>query len=159
MNGNLEMSDSNNFPESDEQRQRPSQHLQAYQANNADLVPADPRTALAELAACLTLVAPTGMASSDRSEWLKVAQMTLSKLPADLLKRGCEKARETCRFASEIVPAILNELEYAWPRRQEEIRLAQGPQSFIPPPKQQPPAEYVDPKEIQKLIRSIGDPK
>jgi hypothetical protein len=141
--------------ESDEPKRQPSQHLQAYQATNVGLVPAEPRQAFAELAACLTLVAPSGMASSDRSEWLKVAQMTLADLPADLLRRGCAKARETCRFASEIVPAILNELEYAWPRRQEEIRFAKGPQSFVPAPKPQQAIEYVDPAEVTKLIRSI----
>jgi hypothetical protein len=95
------------------------------------------------------------MTGNDRSEWLKVAQMTLRDLPADLLARGCAKARETCRFPSEVVPAILNELEYAWPSRQAAMREASRPR-LCAPPEPQRAIEYADPAEVRNLLKSIG---
>lgn len=130
--------------------------MQLMTASSVDISPAPTKVAVAELSACLTLVAPSGMTGNDRSEWLKVAHMTLRDMPADLLSRGCEKARQTCRFPSEIVPAILHELEYAWPNRQERIRAANRPRLCSPPPAPQTPAiEYVDPAEVRKLLKSI----
>ena len=42
---------------------------------------------------------------------------TLSGLPIDLMRRGCETARVTCRFASEIVPCIHAQVGKEWERR------------------------------------------
>ena len=110
---------------------------------------------MAELGACLALVSPSGMPEDNRAEWLKVAQMTLRDLPADLLARGCAKARQTCRFPSEIVPCILDELEYAWPKRQEAIRQANAPRLCSSVPEPIPAIEYVDPADVRKLLKSI----
>lgn len=76
--------------------------------------PATQKAGTAELLACLTLVAPSGMTAEDRNAWVQVARETLRGIPGDLLRRGCKKARETCRFASEIVPTILGEVRDQW---------------------------------------------
>lgn len=73
--------------------------------------------ATSELLACLTLVAPTGMTGDERNEWVQVARQTLSGIPADLMRRGCAAARKSCRFPSEIVPAIMADVEGEWTRR------------------------------------------
>lgn len=140
------------FQASDEPN-RPQSQL--TKASSAAIEPAPVKRAIAELGLCLTLVAPSGMSNSDRSEWLKVAHMTLSDIPEHLLHRGCEKARQTCRFPSEIVPCILSELEYAM-RRVQEKRDALKPRSFTPPPRLEAPPEYVDAKQIAGLINKIG---
>ena len=67
------------------------------------------------------LVAPSGMTESDRANWLSAARMTLSGIPADLLARGCKIARETCRFPSEIVPAIMTDAKPSWTRRKRAL--------------------------------------
>lgn len=59
-----------------------------------------------ELLACLGLVAPASMGADDRAAWLTIAVDTLSELTIDQLREGCRKARSTCRFPSEIVPAV-----------------------------------------------------
>jgi len=98
------------------------------------------------------------MAEDDRTEWLKVARMTLSDVPADLLVRGCEVARRTCDHPSKIVPAILAEIErpLGW-RRQAKIS-ADRNAGLIPYIEYEPPPEpeYVDPKAIRALINKIG---
>jgi hypothetical protein len=81
-----------------------------------------------ELMACLTLVAPSGMTAEDRKAWVQVARHTLSGIPGDLLARGCKKARETCRFASEIVPTILADVKEQWDWRKQ--RLAEERRAF-----------------------------
>jgi hypothetical protein len=78
------------------------------------LEPCGAKQGTAELMACLTLVAPSGMTTEDRLAWVAVAKQTLTGMPADLLARGCDKARRTCRFASEIVPTIIEEAEADW---------------------------------------------
>lgn len=74
--------------------------------------------------ACLTLVAPSGMSAEDRHAWVAVARQTLSGIPADLLKWGCAEARAKCRFASEIVPLILETVTISWERRQQAVEYA-----------------------------------
>lgn len=71
--------------------------------------------------ACLTLVAPAGMSAEDRQAWVAVAKQTLTGMPTDLLARGCRKARETCRFPSEIVPTILAEVQDTWTWRKRRL--------------------------------------
>jgi hypothetical protein len=88
-----------------------------------------------ELTACLALVVPSGMEESARREWLLVAWKTLSHLPTDLLKRGCDRARKTADHPSKIVPAILREVQDDLERRRErinsepEVRLIGGPRT------------------------------
>ena len=81
------------------------------------LAPVTKGEGTAELMACLTLVAPTGMTADERNEWARVARQTLTGIPADLMRRGAAAARAKCRFPSEIVPAIIAEVEGEWSRR------------------------------------------
>lgn len=120
---------------------------------DAGLEPASPVRAFAELGACLALVSPSGMPEDNRVEWLKVAHHTLAELPADLLARGCEKARRTCQFPSQIVPCIMDEVGIAMDLRKDQVRFE--PQSFIPPPRD-PDPQYVDPAEVRALLKSLG---
>jgi hypothetical protein len=87
----------------------------------ARLQPCGQKTGTAELMACLTLVAPSGMTAADRQAWVAVARQTLSGIPADLMQAGCRHARETCRFASEVVPAILDRVGPEWRRRKRVL--------------------------------------
>lgn len=103
-----------------------------------------------ELGACLTLVSPSGLNSDDRREWMAVAMATLSGIPADLLARGCRKARRVCRFPSEIVPTILGEVEREWLARKADLK------SALRQPEQKALPDYVGADEIRKLIRSIA---
>lgn len=75
----------------------------------AEMLPADSKVAMAELAACLTLVAPPSMSAEDRTEWLRVACVTVRHIPASALTSGCEAARRRCRWVSELVPTIIEE--------------------------------------------------
>lgn len=117
------------------------------------LRPATAQAGTAELTACLTLVAPSGMSAEDRNAWVQVARATLSGIPGDLLQRGCKAAREQCKFPSEIVPTILEEVKLAWRWRREDLA-RQTDVRQLPPP--EPDPEYVDPQEVRKLIESIG---
>lgn len=87
----------------------------------------DPKTALEpasrevfrrELVGCLALVAPAGMDSATRREWLASAWGTLREYPADLIERGCNHARRVADHPAKIVPAILAEVEDALKTRQ-----------------------------------------
>jgi hypothetical protein len=115
----------------------------------ARLVPATLKQGKAELGACLTLVSPSGLTADDRREWLAVAMQTLSGIPADLLSRGCEKARKACRFPSEIVPTIMGEVESEW--RNRIRRLSEERQDSAPRLERRP--EFVPREETQRIIR------
>ena len=136
--------------------QLPSLRL-ATSTTSAQCDPATLKQGKSELGACLTLVSPSGLTANDRTEWLAVAMQTLSGIPADLLARGCKQARETCRFPSEIVPAIMNEARDEWARRDRNARIeaAQYENRHAPRLEQQEP-EYVAAEEMRKLIRSLG---
>jgi hypothetical protein len=113
--------------------------------------PATLKQGKAELGACLTLVSPSGLTADDRKEWLAIAMQTLSGIPADLLERGCAEARKRCRFPSEIVPVIMETIGKQWEwRKQDARRVEYRPEPKLPEP------EYVDPKLVRDLIRSIG---
>ena len=146
--------DNHNLPVSAQPSELCKRRSQALR--DAGLEPATPTRALAELGACLALVCPSGMQEGNRVEWLKVAHHTLADLPADLLARGCEHARRTCQFPSQIVPCIIEEVGLAMSLRKDRVRVE--PQSFIPPPRL-PTPKYVDPAEVRKLLRSLGSIK
>ena len=119
------------------------------------LKPATAKEGNAELLACLTLVAPSGMTAEDRAAWIAVARQTLSGIPADLLTLGCKRARETCRFASEIVPTIIETVGKTWDARlraDAERRQRELDRNALP----QPDPQYVSAAEVRKLIKSIG---
>lgn len=122
----------------------------------SQLSAADGRTTVAELAACLTLVAPSGMTASDRTEWIKVARLTLDGIPADLLAIGCKKARETCRFASEIVPTIMGAVGWIWEGRKNRAAIERARWENRHAPKLESNAEYATAEQVQKLIKSLG---
>jgi hypothetical protein len=119
------------------------------------LQPATAKAGTGELMACLTLVAPSGMSAEDRTAWVAVARQTLSGIPADLLQRGCKKARETCRFASEIVPAILDETRAEWARRRKAYADEMAWQANKNAPRLEKP-DYVTPEQMRELIQSLG---
>lgn len=104
--------------------------------------------------ACLTLVAPSGMTSEDRTAWVAVARTTLSGIPGDLLQRGCRVARERCRFPSEIVPTILEEVRWAWDNRRGQLARFTPSTYQLPPPEPEP--GYVAAQEVRKLIKSLA---
>jgi hypothetical protein len=119
------------------------------------LQPATEKAGNSELLACLILVAPSGLTAEDRSGWLRAAKMTLTGIPADLLKRGCEKARLTCRFASEIVPCIHAEIGKEWDRRKRVLAEERALWENRNAPRLAEP-EVVDPAEIRKLIGRLA---
>lgn len=91
------------------------------------------------------------MTAEDRNAWTQVARATLSGIPADLLARGCEKARRTCKFASEIVPTIIAEVDDTWRwRKRREAEAATRATPRLPEP------EYVSAEELRKLSRQLA---
>ena len=119
-------------------------------------MPADPVDAMHHLGLCLTLVAPSGMNADDRAEWIKVAQYALREVPMDLLTRGCGEALKTCRFPSDIVPAILAEIELPLGWRIAERKRHEPSQKAIREYPRPVEPEYVDPKLMTELLRAIG---
>lgn len=120
------------------------------------LKPTTAKQGTAELLACLTLVAPSGMSNEDRQAWVAVARETLRGIPADLLKRGCDHVRRTCRFASEIVPAIIEEVGSSWERRKRMAAVSEAQYANRHAPRLESKPEYVSAEEMRTLIRSIG---
>lgn len=90
------------------------------------------------------------MTERDRSEWLRVARQTLSGIPADLLERGCAKARLTCRFPSEIVPTIVAATKDDW-----DWRKRQAAKQNVVPRLAAPEPDCVDPGEVAKLLADL----
>lgn len=134
-------------------RQQPTQCSVAVPTSRSNLSAA---AGEAELLACLTLVAPSGMTAEDRKAWVSVARATLSGIPADLLQRGCRKARETCRFASEIVPVIVETTRAEWDwRKHAAAEQARDQLARIPPPVREP----IPREETQRILREIAAEK
>lgn len=123
----------------------------------ARLQPLPAKAGNAELLACLTLVAPSGLTAADRREWLAVARATLSGIPGDLLQRGCRKARETCRFPSEIVPTIIDETKAAWAKRRAWLAEEWAREANRNAPRlEQKEPEYVRPDEIKVILAEVA---
>jgi hypothetical protein len=103
------------------------------------------------------LVVPSGMTAEERAEWLRVAKMTLSGIPEDLLQRGCAKARQTCRFPSEIVPTIMEAVKSSWDHRKRmaALDLAAWENRNAPRIEKQEP-EAIDPAEYRKLLKRLA---
>lgn len=140
------------------QQERPSQSLGTFE-RVINLTPATKMEFRNQLTACLILTAPSGMTEEARSDWLRVAWMTLSHLPSDLLERGCKKARETADHPSKIVPIIVREVEddIAWRKRMN----SSGPsQSYHAALSHQPKAEeepnYCTPEEAKQILDELG---
>lgn len=94
------------------------------------------------------------MTEEARSDWLRVAWMTLSHLPSDLLERGCKKAREKADHPSKIVPYILKEVEddLAWrkrmapPAQPTTLRITHKPEK----------PDYCTPDQARAILDEIG---
>lgn len=139
-------------------RQPPLQRsTQAIARCEARLQPATQKAGTAELLACLTLVAPSGMSVEDRTAWVAVARETLSGIPADLLQAGCRKARETCRFASEIVPTILSETKAEWSRRRGALNEERAIREQIEETIRARAAEPVPVEETQRILKEVRE--
>jgi hypothetical protein len=136
-------------------RSAPSVIPQAGQGRVSDaqrrLEPATGQAGASDLLSCLMLVAPSGMAESDRANWLSAARMTLSGIPADLLARGCKIARETCRFPSEIVPSIMTDAKPSWERRKRALAEELALQANRDAPRLAKP-DYVTADEAKSII-------
>jgi hypothetical protein len=102
-----------------------------------------------ELTACLALVVPVGMTEEGRREWLAVAWETLKHLPADLLARGCRKARQTCDHPSKIVPTIIAETADHMKWRRETAR-PESPHRALPGP------QPCTPEEAAAILEEFG---
>lgn len=74
----------------------------------------------AALGGCLALVAPTGMAQTERRVWMEAAFSALRHLPIDAIEKAAERARLTADHPSKIVPCVIAaaEPDMAWRRRQ-----------------------------------------
>src|SRR4051794_22435115 len=72
----------------------------------AALQPIDRRSAMAELTACLTLVAPVGMSANDRTEFLAVAARTIGPVAVGPFRAACDTARKLVRWPNELVHKI-----------------------------------------------------
>jgi hypothetical protein len=96
------------------------------------LRPAQPEAAMALLAECLTLCAPSGMTGDDRREWLKVAFKKIRDIPADLLAEATDAAQGACDHPSKIVRFIVQFTDDRWAdRRRMRSRLLEGAEAQI----------------------------
>jgi hypothetical protein len=126
-----------------------------------DLRPATAEQFRDELESCLALVAPVGMDEAARAEWLAVAWATLQRLPADLLKRGCQAARMKADHPSKIVPIITDETDAALARRREDVSRS-GPRQLAPPPPQDvmsrrgQPMSEADTDKLNGILEGLG---
>lgn len=134
---------------------QPSQCSTPATSLSERLKPVGAKAGTAQLMACLTLVAPSGMTAEDRTAWTAVAKATLTGIPEDLLERGCKKARETCRFASEIVPCIMDTVRAEWERRKRRLADEQAREANRNAPRLEKP-EYVSPEQMRELINSLN---
>ena len=125
----------------------------------ARLVPCGAKTGTAELAATLTLCAPTGMTQAERRDWINVARRELAGIPADLMERGCSHARKVADHPAKIIPAIFKEVGGEWDRRkrvrreiEREIETWRRSQEVA----QLPPPEVCTPEDAQRIIAEVG---
>lgn len=133
------MDEANKLPALAEPKQQPSRlsgnDLQQRLAEIvADLRKAKPAEAMVEIAACLTLVAPSGMDHEDRTEWLKVARKTVGDVPIGALQKACQTTRETVRRVSDLVPSIVA-------NAREEVSRLQAHAAYLRRQIERPPVE------------------
>ena len=98
------------------------------------------------------------MTAEDRHAWVAVARQTLSGIPADLLQRGCRKARETCRFASDIVPTIFSEVQETWDWRRKRLREEQlAEENRNAPRLEKHEMPRMTREETQRILREVAE--
>jgi hypothetical protein len=147
----------NNLPALAEQRQQLSQRSDTERELEAVLVAlrtVEPRQALAEIAACLTLVAPSGMNADDRAEWLKVARVTVGDVSQGALQAACEEVRKRIRRVSDLVPTIIEEVESETRRLESRASNLRWRIAHPPVPQIEAPAqEEAKPFTLDELLK------
>lgn len=98
------------------------------------LAPATPEELVTELAACLTLCVPAGMTGDARTEWFKVARLTVGHLPLDLLRIGADHARSVADHPSKICPAIIAGAKELYEQRRRHAAEDRERANALPPP-------------------------
>lgn len=129
----------------------PTRQVQTYSPSYASAVKraATDGEIETELMACLTLVAPAGMAPERRLDWLEVGRETVRHLPLDLLRAGCEEARKKADHPAKIVPEILKAAEPL-------LRMRREPDPYRAEPQRQIEAQRPTAKQIADILRSTG---
>lgn len=74
------------------------------------------------IAPVLAVVAPAGMTSADRQEWLIAAAVALREVPLDLLRVSCRKLACVVDHPSKIVKAIFDDTKLTTQLRQDSLR-------------------------------------
>jgi hypothetical protein len=127
------------------------------------LAPATPQELVTELAACLTLCVPAGMVESARTEWFKVARLTVGHLPLDLLRIGCDHARAVADHPAKICPAIIAETRDLLEHRKRSAAEDRTRQSALPPPTKRDvmdrrgePMSAADTAELNERLERLG---
>ena len=64
------------------------------------------------------------MAEDERLAWLNVARHTLAGIPADLMQRGAQYARQHADHPMKVVPKIIECVGADWERRKRELARA-----------------------------------
>lgn len=109
---------------------------------------------MAELAACLTLVAPAGMSADDRAEWLKVARMTIGDVAQGAMQTACEEARRTIKRVSDLVPFIAERVEEIDRQLHSSLsnirwQMEHPPRPALPAPPQEEPKPFT----VEELLK------
>lgn len=94
------------------------------------------------------------MTAEDRNAWVQVARATLTGIPGDLLAIGCKLARQKCRFASEIVPTIIETVGSIWEGRKRALERER--QAYRNAPRLEKP-DYVTPDQAREILREIAE--
>lgn len=152
-----------NLPVSGETKRQPSPSCETSDIQRRldeakrDLLPLPDIEVVSELAACLTLVGAGSMGQGDRTEWIKVAKRAIGDIPASAFRAACENARSKCRFANEIVPAIIEtaEQQARWIKSRIsglQYQLDHPPVAYLPAPPEDKPLTV---EEVLKMRCSL----
>lgn len=103
------------------------------------------------------------MGEKERRDWLTVAWGTLKFWPVDLLRIGCEEARQTCDHPAKIVKAIVEATKDTLDRRRDRNRGGDGPLCIAGPGHKKPVMDRrgqamseEDTAELNRILESLG---
>ena len=116
----------------------------------ARLKPIGRKDGIDHLVACLRQIAPH-LSASDCAEWAGIAAISLKGIPADLMIRGAQLAREKCEFPGGIVPSIMADAKPSWERRKRALAEELALQANRDAPRLAKP-DYVTPDEAKSII-------
>lgn len=128
------------------------------------LSPAPADDVLRELSLCLDLVAPTGMTTDDRDDWLTAAGETLFGIPTDLLAVAAFQARQSADHPSKVVPAIMAVAKGPWTSRKSDLARAQKLHDAVTGKRERKPwepqefdeAERCTPEQAAAILEEVG---